>query len=120
MFKVLIAEDDSVTSKILERHMREWGYEVTITRNGEEAWKAFKDKKIRLAVLDWMMPKIDGLELCRKIRRQKGEKYLYIILLTSKDGHEDTIKGLNAGADDYIEKPVDIKTLIPRVRRFIV
>jgi len=85
-FKVLIAEDDPVTAKILENNIKNWGYEVVTTRNGQQAWKAFKDDSIRLAILDWMMPKMDGVELCRKIREHKKEKYLYIILLTSKDG----------------------------------
>ena len=71
MIKVLIAEDDSVSSKILESYMTKWGYEVVITKNGEEAWQAFQDKKISLAILDWMMPEIEGVELCRKIRQEK-------------------------------------------------
>ncbi len=121
-FKVLIAEDDPVTAKILESNIKNWGYEVVTTRNGQQAWEAFRDNSIRLAILDWMMPKIDGVELCRKIREDKKEKYLYIILLTSKDGREDTVKGLTAGADDYIVKPfhhLELKARLETGKRII-
>ncbi|MFQ5722324.1 MAG: diguanylate cyclase, partial [Candidatus Aminicenantales bacterium] len=87
-----------------------------------EAWKAVQDNSIRLAILDWMMPKMNGLELCRKIREEKKEKYLYIILLTSRDRHEDTVKGLSAGADDYIVKPfhhLELKARLETGKRII-
>ena len=117
MIKVLIAEDDSVSSKILERYMTKWGYKIVITKNGEEAWQVIQDdKKISLAILDWMMPEIEGVELCRKIRQEKKEKYLYIILLTSKDRQEDIIEGFNAGADDYITKPFKYLELKARLK----
>ncbi len=120
--KILIAEDDPVTAKILENNIKNWGYKVITTRDGAEAWRAVKDNSIRLAIFDWMMPKMNGLELCRKIREEKKEKYLYIILLTSRDRHEDTVKGLSSGADDYIVKPfhhLELKARLETGKRII-
>jgi len=120
--KILIAEDDPVTAKILENNIKNWGYKVITTRDGAEAWRAVKDNSIRLAIFDWMMPKMNGLEVCRKIREEKKEKYLYIILLTSRDRHEDTVKGLSSGADDYIVKPfhhLELKARLETGKRII-
>ncbi len=106
--KILIADDDIVSRKMLEKALKDCGYKLVITRNGEAAWEALiEDKDIQLIILDWMMPKIDGIELCRKIRNLNKDKntYTYIILLTSKDTPEDVLKGLSSGADDYITKP---------------
>lgn len=108
--KVLIAEDDIITCRALERNIKDWGYDVALARNGEEAWTAIKNGDIRLAILDWTMPKMDGLEVCHKIRQECQEnnsKYTYIILLTGRDLQEDVITGLSAGADDYMTKPFD-------------
>ncbi len=107
---ILIAEDDIITRRALERNVREWGFDVVLARDGEEAWKAIKENCIRMAILDWTMPKMDGLEVCRRIRQEnpeRCEKYTYIILLTGRDLQEDVIAGLSAGADDYVTKPFD-------------
>lgn len=116
---VLIAEDDIISCRALEKNLQDWGYSVLVTKNGEEAWEIIKNGEIRLAILDWGMPKMDGLELCHKIRNEyqsKEEKYLYIILLTGRDLEEDIIKGLSAGADDYITKPFSYMELKVRIQ----
>jgi two-component system cell cycle response regulator len=116
---VLIAEDDVISCRALEKNLQEWGYNVLVTKNGEEAWGIIKEGGIRLAILDWSMPKMDGLELCHKIRNEyqpKEEKYLYIILLTGRDLEEDIITGLSAGADDYMTKPFSYMELKVRIQ----
>jgi len=116
---VLIAEDDVISCRALEKNLQDWGYKVLVTKNGEEAWEIIKNGGIRLAILDWSMPKMDGLELCHKIRNEyqpKEEKYLYIILLTGRDLEEDIITGLSAGADDYITKPFSYMELKVRIQ----
>jgi two-component system cell cycle response regulator len=118
--KVLIAEDNVVSAKILQKNIGGWGYDVVVAQDGEKAWKAYKDENIRLAVLDWMMPKINGLDLCRKIRenghQEENKEYTYVILLTAKDQQKDLIKGFSAGADDYITKPFNHHELKARLK----
>lgn len=116
---VLIAEDDVISCRALEKNLQDWGYKVFVTKNGEEAWEIINNGDIRLAILDWGMPKMDGLELCHKIRNEyqpKEEKYVYIILLTGRDLEEDIITGLSAGADDYITKPFSFMELKVRIQ----
>jgi two-component system cell cycle response regulator len=116
--KVLIAEDSLVTSLNLAKNISSWGYEVITAQNGWEAWSLIKKEAIRLAILDWMMPGIDGLHLCKKIRQElttQKSKYIYIILLTGKDQQEDIIVGLSAGADDYMIKPANLLELKVRL-----
>lgn len=116
---VLIAEDDIISCRALEKNLQDWGYEVFVTKNGEEAWEIIRNGGIRLAILDWSMPKMNGLELCHKIRNEyqpKEEKYIYIILLTGRDLEEDIITGLSAGADDYITKPFSYMELKVRIQ----
>ena len=116
---VLIAEDDIISCRALEKNLRDWGYRVHVTKNGEEAWEIIKNGGIRLAIVDWGMPKMNGLELCHKIRNEyqpREEKYLYIILLTGRDLEKDIITGLSAGADDYITKPFSYMELKVRIQ----
>lgn len=116
---VLIAEDNIISCKALEKNLQDWGYKVLVTKNGEEAWEIIKNGGIRLAILDWGMPKMDGLELCHKIRNEyqpKEEKYIYIILLTGRDLEADVITGLSAGADDYVTKPFSYMELKVRIQ----
>jgi two-component system cell cycle response regulator len=123
--KVLIAEDEAISCRALEKSVAGWGYETVIAKNGKEAWEALRKDEIRIAVVDWMMPGMDGIELCQKIRhdyQQKKSKYTYIILLTGKDQQGDVITGLSAGADDYITKPfsfVELKVRIQNGERII-
>jgi diguanylate cyclase (GGDEF)-like protein len=114
--KVLIAEDDRVCSRILDKRLRQWGYQTLLAKNGSEAWRALQKPGQRLALLDWMMPKIAGVELCRRIRQISKPNYTYIILLTAKDQTQDVIKGLQAGADDYMTKPVNFLELHARLQ----
>jgi len=116
--KILIAEDDIISCRALEKNLQDWDYEVIVTKNGEEAWDIIKLGGIRLAILDWTMPKMDGLELCHKIRheyQQEKSEYIYIILLTGRDLQEDIITGLSAGADDYMTKPFSYHELKVRI-----
>jgi len=117
--KVLIAEDDIISCRALEKNLQDWGYEVIVTKNGVEAWSFIKQGDIRLAILDWTMPKMDGIELCHKIRneyQQEKSEYIYIILLTGRDLQEDIITGLSAGADDYMTKPFSYLELKVRIQ----
>ncbi len=115
MLKVLIAEDDRVSARILENHLKKWGYQVFLEKNGEDAWKTLDKENIQIAILDWMMPKLNGIQLCKKIRKRESDLYAYIILLTARSSTEDIVKGLNAGADDYITKPVEYLELKARL-----
>ncbi|MFC2156649.1 diguanylate cyclase [Acidobacteriota bacterium] len=114
--KVLIAEDNKVSRKILERSLEEWGYDVIIAGDGEEAWSSLQNQDIRMAILDWMMPKISGLDICRKVRENEKDHYTYLILLTAKGDQEDVVEGLTAGADDYITKPFNRHELSARLQ----
>ncbi len=115
--KALIAEDDITSRKVLEILMKKWGYDVVSTRDGNEAWAALQAEDApRLAILDWMMPGMDGIELCRRIRQEKRHHPMYIILLTALTNKEEIIVGLNAGADDYVAKPFDKDELSARIK----
>jgi two-component system cell cycle response regulator len=105
--KVLIAEDDRISSMVLKKNLQKLGHEVYAASNGEEAWEYFQRNPVRLIITDWMMPLMDGLELCKKVRAHSSE-YTYVILLTAKDRQEDRVAGLNNGADDFMIKPLDI------------
>jgi CheY-like chemotaxis protein len=114
--RVLIAEDDSISRRLLEATLAKWDYEPVVTADGEEAWEALqRDPTLGLAILDWMMPKLDGVEVCRRVRARPGFSPPYLILLTAKGRREDTLVGLEAGADDYITKPFDRDELRARL-----
>lgn len=114
---ILVAEDDAVTRRLLEAQLTKWGYEVTVCSDGLAAEASLQaDTGPQLAILDWMMPGISGLSLCRKIRAWKHERYIYTVLLTARNQREDILEGLEAGADDYLTKPFDPNELRVRVR----
>lgn len=114
---VLIAEDDPVSRRVLEAFLAKWGYEVVVTIDGAEAWQQLQRPNApKLAILDWMMPRMDGLEVCRQLRERGAEPYVYIILLTAKGQKQDIIEGLEAGADDFVAKPFDPHELRARLR----
>jgi two-component system, cell cycle response regulator len=114
---VLIAEDDPIFRRILESWFKRWDYSVTAVENGVDAWEALqKEDAPQLTVLDWMMPGMDGIEVCRKIRGRSQDVYRYVLLLTAKDDKQDVVAGLEAGADDYLTKPFDVDELRARVR----
>jgi len=121
--KVLIAEDDVTSRLLLKKVLSRWDYEVLATKDGAEAWEALQAPDApRLVVLDWMMPQLDGVEVCRRLRQLETEQPPYVILLTARGGTEDIVRGLDAGADDYLGKPYDPEELRARVevgRRFI-
>jgi two-component system, cell cycle response regulator len=113
----LIAEDDPIFRRILENWFKKWDYGVTAVDNGLAAWEILqREDAPQLAILDWMMPGMDGIELCSKIRSRKQGPYRYVLLLTAKDDKQDVIAGLEAGADDYLTKPFDVDELRARVR----
>ncbi len=114
---VLIAEDDPIFRRVLQSWFTRWDYQVTAVENGLDAWEILqKDDAPQLAMLDWIMPGLDGIELCRRIRGGDNGAYRYVILLTAKDHKEDVVAGLEAGADDYLTKPFDVEELRARVR----
>lgn len=115
--RVLVADDSVISRHLLDAPLRQWGYEVVIACDGSEAWRILQqDNAPRLAILDWMMPGMTGLEICQMIRQQQREPYTYVILVTSKNLKQDLIAGMEAGADDYIIKPFDQHELKVRLR----
>jgi two-component system cell cycle response regulator len=115
--KVLAAEDNPVIQSMLRSMLTRWGYEVSIARNGIEAWEILQSPGApRLAILDWMMPVMDGLEVCRRIRASDCEPYVYVLLLTARTESADLVVGMDAGADDYITKPFNAHELRVRLR----
>jgi putative two-component system response regulator len=114
--KILIAEDDHVSRKKLGFLLKSLGYEVLEAQNGKEAWAIWKVEKPRFIISDWVMPEMDGIELCRKIRNSDSSQYTYFIIVTSKSSTDDIVLGMNAGADDYISKPYVKEELAVRIR----
>jgi len=115
--KILIVDDSEMTRMILQGRLSQWGYEIISARDGYEAWNILQKKgRPRIILLDWMMPNMNGIELCEKIRKQIKEPYIYIILLTAKKGKQDLIEAMDAGADDFISKPFDPHILKVRLR----
>jgi len=114
--RVLIADDDPISRRMLEAALRRMGHGVVVTSDGQQAWESLQNSAVRLVIADWMMPKLDGLELVRKIRLLEKHNYIYTVLLTSRSEKQDIIQGLAAGADDYVTKPFDLDELLVRVR----
>jgi phosphoserine phosphatase RsbU/P len=115
--KVLIAEDDIVSRRLLGAALAKWGYEVVVTGDGLQALAAIQGMDAPpLAILDWMMPGLDGVEVCRRARSMHSPTPPYLILLTAKGRREDVITGLEAGANDYVTKPFDREELRARVQ----
>lgn len=115
--KILIAEDDPVSRRLLEATLEKFGYEVVVAADGAEAWTALqRNDAPRLAILDWMMPELDGLEICRRMRKIATATPPYLILLTAKAERGDVVAGLDAGANDYLKKPFDRGELRARLQ----
>ena len=114
--RILVADDDPINRRLLEALLVKWDYEVVLACDGNEAWKILSQKDApKLAILDWMMPGVDGTQICRRIRKRSSDSYIYILLLTAKSQKSDIIKGLDAGADDYLSKPFDANELRARL-----
>ncbi len=115
--KVLLADDEPVGRLLLKRWLESWGYEVVVVQDGGEAIQVLQtDPEVRMAIVDWVMPTVDGVQVCQWIRSQPSEPYVYTILLTAKDDRADIVAGLDAGADDYIVKPCHPLELEVRLR----
>jgi sigma-B regulation protein RsbU (phosphoserine phosphatase) len=113
---VLIAEDDRVTGEILARTLKRWNHETTVVDDGGKAWEYLRaSTSPTLAILDWMMPEMDGPEVCRRVRADLPLANMYLLLVTAREGRSDVIVGLDAGADDYIIKPFDPEELRARI-----
>jgi two-component system cell cycle response regulator len=113
--RILVAEDDSVSALILRRTLEKMGNEVTVAQDGLEAWNLVVQQDFRLVISDWMMPNMDGVQLCRRIRSRKDYPYVYLILLTAKGAREDRLEAMEAGADDFLVKPLDTAELTARL-----
>jgi two-component system cell cycle response regulator len=115
--KILIAEDDPISRRVLEANLLEWGYDVMVASDGGEAWEIIQQPESpSLIISDWMMPRMDGLALCREIRNMEKSEYTYFIILTAKGEKKDIIEGLEAGADDFLTKPFNQEELKYRTR----
>ena len=112
---IIIAEDDLVSRTLISNLMAKWGFKAVVTQDGHEAMTALRaEPGPALAILDWMMPGIDGVEVCRRIRERN--KVVYLIILTSRGTKENIVEGLHAGADDYLIKPFDTNELLARIQ----
>jgi phosphoserine phosphatase RsbU/P len=115
--RVLVADDDRVSAEVLSRTLIPLKFDVKVVRDGAQAWDALREfGEPSLAILDWMMPFIDGPDVCRLVRQEPNQAPTYLILLTSRQKREDVVEGLDAGADDYLIKPFDPSELMARVR----
>jgi diguanylate cyclase (GGDEF)-like protein len=115
--KVLVADDDSVTRSVLKGLLGKRGYEVIVAQDGLDAYDILQSPDApALAIIDWMMPRLDGIELCRKLRQSPRHAFIYIVMLSGRREKQDFITGLEAGADDYVGKPFDIDELHARMR----
>jgi two-component system, cell cycle response regulator len=115
--KILIADDEPVSRRVLQGLLAKWGYDVVSVEDGSAAWEYLKRPDApRMALLDWMMPGLNGVDVCRVMRRQRPDPYTYILLLTTKDAKENIVEGLESGADDYLTKPFNPQELKARIR----
>src|SRR5689334_2420551 len=106
--RILIAEDSRSARRLVEERVREWGYEPVIAEDGSAAWEILQRPDApSIAILDWMMPGLDGPSICRLLRARGGEPYTWVLLLSGRDRQDDLLEGLRAGADDYLAKSFD-------------
>ena len=115
--KVLMAEDDPVAARILQRALESFGHEVIAACDGRQAWEAFDREPVRLIVSDWLMPSMDGLDLCQKVRGRPKTPYTYFILLTANHAKRENLAvAMDAGIDDFLQKPLDREEIWMRLR----
>jgi diguanylate cyclase (GGDEF)-like protein len=121
--RVLVVDDDPIHCRQLEVTLARWGFDVRTARDGREGLRLMAEQgPFQLVIADWMMPEMDGLELCRRIRADFGHPYVYVILITARDLRDDIVTGLDAGADDYLTKPIhhgELRARIGAVRRIV-
>lgn len=113
---ILIVEDELATRRKLEKIVQVLGYKTLVAEDGLSGWKIWKNERPRLVITDWIMPGMDGLELCRKIKEAEDARYTYLIIVTSKKDVHDIVAGMDAGADDFISKPFVKEELAVRIR----
>jgi sigma-B regulation protein RsbU (phosphoserine phosphatase) len=114
--KILIAEDDATCRRVLEANLADWGFDVVSTRDGCEAWTVLqRSGDINLAILDYQMPEMDGLEVCRRVRWDLPARPIHLIMLTTRSASSDVVSGLSAGADDFVSKPFNRDELRARI-----
>jgi response regulator RpfG family c-di-GMP phosphodiesterase len=116
IMKILVAEDNPVIAELLNKTLAKDGHRVVLAENGKKAWELFQEQRFRMIISDWMMPEMDGITLCNKIRAEKLSRYVYIILQTTRDQLPDTLRGFEAGVDDYIIKPYHPEEIRARIR----
>jgi response regulator RpfG family c-di-GMP phosphodiesterase len=112
---ILIADDDPVTLKLLSSRLCAWGHTVHQAADGNTAWETIRSTPVDMVISDWMMPGMDGLELCRRIREHNEPGYMYLILISAQDSKTEIVRGLESGVDDYITKPIDMDALHARI-----
>jgi phosphoserine phosphatase RsbU/P len=116
MKRMLFAEDDAVTRLVVTAQLQKLGYETMVARDGVEALEIFRREKPSIVITDWMMPNLDGTDLCREIRKQVDARYTYVIILTALDRKAGYVEGMKAGADDFVSKPCSMEELNVRLR----
>src|SRR5580658_5194785 len=110
--RALIVDDDEFTQELLRDLLEQLGHEVELAANGAQALEKLRGGNIRLVITDWEMPAMNGLDLCRAVRREDLSGYVYLIMLTAREGAQSRIEGLGAGADDFLSKPLDSEELL--------
>lgn len=115
VMNILIADDDPVTLNLLSSRLGSWGHTVHAAVDGEHAWQIASETAIDIVISDWMMPGLDGIELCRRIRADQSKGYIYLILISAQNAKADIVHGLESGVDDYITKPIDLDALRARI-----
>ncbi len=113
--KILVVEDESISRRMVKKYLLDAGYEVVEAEDGQFAWELFQDEPFQLVITDWVMPRLDGPELVKKIRASGQKNYTYIIMLTAMDNKENVIFGLESGVDEYLTKPFNSRELVARV-----
>lgn len=115
--RILIADDEQTSRRMLETYLVKWGYEVTVATDGTQAWEILQQGDApRLVILDWMMPGLDGIDICRRLREREDGSLTHVIILTSRETQQDTVTGFEAGADDFISKRINRAELRARIR----